>query len=63
MVRLAWFTLALIVAVFGFDLLLRAWMGDAGWFLIGVGVGITCAVLGSLAHDALTAGIGDRGPP
>lgn len=61
--RLAWFIAAVIVAVFGFDLLLRAWLGDAGWFLVGVGVGITCAVLGSLAHDALTAGLGDRRLP
>jgi len=46
-----------------FDLLLRAWLGDTGWFLIGVGAGIACAVLGSLAHDALTAGTGDRRLP
>jgi hypothetical protein len=52
-VRLAWFAVALVVALIGLDLLLRDWLGDSGWFLIGVGVGITCAVLGSLAHDAL----------
>ena len=57
MIRLAWFAGALIVALIGLDLLLRSWLGDGGWFLIGVGVGIACAVLGSLAHDAL-AGTG-----
>ena len=41
----------------GYDLLLRDWLGDTGWFVIGVGVGIATAVLGSLAHDAL-AGTG-----
>jgi hypothetical protein len=54
---------AVVVAVLGFDLLLRAWLGDTGWFLIGVGAGIACAVLGSLAHDALVAGTGDRRLP
>jgi hypothetical protein len=58
--RLAWFMFAVIVGMLGFDFLLRAWMGDIGWFLIGVGVGISCAILGSLAHDALVAGITDR---
>jgi hypothetical protein len=62
-VRLAWFMSAVVVAVLGFDLLLRAWLGDTGWFLIGVGAGIACAVLGSLAHDALVAGTGDRRLP
>jgi len=62
-VRLAWFAVALVVALIGLDLLLRDWLGDSGWFLIGVGVGITCAVLGSLAHDALVAGTGDRRLP
>jgi len=54
---------AVVVGVLGFDLLLRGWLGDSGWFLIGVGAGIGCAVLGSLAHDALLAGTGDRRLP
>jgi hypothetical protein len=58
--RLAWFMAAVIISVLGFDFLLRGWLGDTGWFLIGVGVGIGCAILGSLAHDALVAGITDR---
>lgn len=60
MVRLAWFMSAVVVGVLGLDLLLRDWLGDTGWFLIGVGAGIACAVMGSLAHDALVAGSGDR---
>jgi hypothetical protein len=58
-VRLAWCVVALVIGLIGLDLLLRAWLGDSGWFLIGVGVGIACAVLGSLAHDALA---GTRDP-
>jgi len=57
MVRAAWFAAAVIAAMLGYDLLLRDWLGDTGWFVIGVGVGIATAVLGSLAHDAL-AGTG-----
>jgi hypothetical protein len=53
MVRAAWFTAAVIAAILGYDLLIRDWLGDLGWFVIGVGVGIATAVLGSLAHDAL----------
>ena len=63
MARLAWLMLAAVIGMLGFDLLLRDWLGEAGWFMIGVGVGITCAVLGSLAHDALVAGIGPRRLP
>jgi hypothetical protein len=61
--RLAWLMLAAVIGMLGFDLLLRDWVGETGWFLIGVGVGITCAVLGSLAHDALVASIGIRRLP
>jgi hypothetical protein len=61
-IRLAWFAVALVVALIGLDLLLRDWLGDGGWFLIGVGVGIACALLGSLAHDVL-AGTGNRHLP
>jgi hypothetical protein len=34
-------------------MLIRALFGQAGFAVIGVGAGIACAVLGSLAHDAL----------
>ena len=62
MVRAAWFAVAVILALLGYDLLLRDWLGETGWFLVGVGVGIATAILGSLAHDAL-AGTGDRRLP
>jgi hypothetical protein len=55
--------LAVVAALLGFDLLLRDWLGQTGWFLIGVGLGVACAVLGSLAHDALVAGLGGRRLP
>jgi hypothetical protein len=63
MERLAWFMLALVACLLGFDLLLRDWLGQTGWFLIGLGLGIACAVLGSLAHDALAAGVRGRRLP
>jgi len=34
-------------------MLLESVFGEAGYVVIGVGAGIGCAVLGSLAHDAL----------
>jgi hypothetical protein len=59
--RLAWFIGAVILALVGFDLLARDWLGWTGWFVIGVGVGVGTAVVGSLAHDAL-AGPRERLP-
>ena len=53
MVRLGWLLGAVILGLLGFDLLVRQWLGWTGWFVIGVGAGIGCGVLGSLAHDAL----------
>lgn len=53
MTRLTWFVAALILGLFGWDLLVRDWLGWTGYFVIGVGVGIATAVIGSLAHDAL----------
>lgn len=52
--RLAWFIIAVILGLLGFDLLARGWLGWTGWFVAGVGLGIGSAVLGSLVHDALT---------
>src|SRR5438876_557253 len=52
-VRLTWFILAVILALIGWDLLLRDWLGLVGWLVLGVGVGIAVAVVGSLLHDAL----------
>jgi hypothetical protein len=53
MVRLTWFILAVVLALAGWDLLIRNWLGLAGWLVMGVGAGIAVAVLGSLLHDAL----------
>jgi len=52
-VRLTWFILAVILALVGWDLVIRGWLGLFGWLVMGVGVGIGVAVLGSLLHDAL----------
>ncbi|HEY8762096.1 MAG TPA: hypothetical protein VIP52_14440 [Candidatus Dormibacteraeota bacterium] len=59
MERGLWALAALVLGLGGWYLLL---LGIAAWLaylLIGVGVGIGCAVLGSLAHDAL-AGTGGK---
>lgn len=59
MERGLWALLALVLGLGGWYLLL---LGIAIWLayiVIGVGVGIGCAVVGSLAHDAL-AGTGGK---
>ena len=53
MVRLTWFILAVVLALAGWDLLIRNWLGLFGWLVLGIGAGIAVAVLGSLLHDAL----------
>ena len=53
MARLGWFVVAVILGLAGADLLVRGWLGWTGWFVAGVGLGIGCAVVGSLLHDAL----------
>jgi len=50
---LVWALLALVLGLAGWLLLLNSVLGISGYLVIGVGVGIVCAVLGSLAHDAL----------
>ena len=56
MVRLTWFILAVVLALGGWDLLIRNWLGLAGWLAMGIGAGIAVAVVGSLLHDALAGG-------
>lgn len=34
-------------------MLVESLAGGSGFLLIGLGIGIGCAILGSLAHDAL----------
>ena len=51
--RLIWALVALILGLVGWLMLLNGVLGLGGYLVIGVGVGIGCAVIGSLAHDAL----------
>jgi hypothetical protein len=51
--RLVWALVALVLGLAGWLLLLNSVLGISGYLVIGVGVGIVCAMLGSLAHDAL----------
>jgi hypothetical protein len=51
--RLIWALLALVLGLGGWNLLATGLLAWAGWLAIGVGIGIGCAVVGSLAHDAL----------
>jgi hypothetical protein len=48
-----WTLVAVVLGLAGYDLQLRGLLGGAGFLAIGVGIGIGCAVVGSLAHDAL----------
>lgn len=57
--RLIWALVALVLGLAGWLMLLNDVLGIAGYAVVGVGVGIGCAVVGSLAHDAL-AGPGER---
>ena len=51
--RLVWALIALVLGLTGWLMLIQGVLGQAGFGVIGVGVGVGCAVLGSLAHDAL----------
>jgi hypothetical protein len=51
--RLVWALVALILGLGGWLMLLNGTLGISGYAVVGVGVGIGCAVVGSLAHDAL----------
>ena len=51
--RAVWALVALVIGLAGWLMLIDSVLGLAGYVVIGVGVGIACAVVGSLAHDAL----------
>jgi hypothetical protein len=51
--RLVWALIALVIGLAGWLMLVQDVLGLAGYVVIGVGVGVGCAVIGSLAHDAL----------
>jgi len=53
MERGLWALGALVLGLGGWYLLLLELGGWLGYLVIGVGAGIGCAVIGSLAHDAL----------
>ncbi len=53
MARLIWLIVAAILGLAGYDLLLRQLLGWTGYFVVGVGIGIAAAVVGSYAHDVL----------
>ena len=48
-----WALVALVFALAGWWLLLTGIFGEGGYLVIGIGVGIACALIGSIAHDAL----------
>jgi hypothetical protein len=51
--RLVWALVALVLGLLGWLMLIEDVLGISGYVVVGVGVGIGCAVVGSLAHDAL----------
>ena len=51
--RLVWALVALVLGLLGWLMLIKGVFGISGYVVVGVGVGIGCAVVGSLAHDAL----------
>lgn len=51
--RLVWALVALVLGLLGWLMLINGVFGISGYVVVGVGVGIGCAVVGSLAHDAL----------
>lgn len=51
--RLVWALVALVLGLLGWLMLIEDMLGLSGYVVVGVGVGIGCAVVGSLAHDAL----------
>ena len=53
MERGLWALAALVLGLGGWYLLLLDLGGGLGYLVIGMGIGIGCAVAGSLAHDAL----------
>jgi hypothetical protein len=51
--RLVWALVALVLGLLGWLMLINGVFGISGYVPVGIGVGIGCAVVGSLAHDAL----------
>ena len=53
MTRLLWALVAVILCLTGYYLTLYDAVAWAGFVVLGIGLGIGAAVLGSLVHDAL----------
>ena len=51
--RLVWALVALILGLGGWLMLIDGVLGVSGYVVAGIGLGIGCALIGSLAHDAL----------
>jgi len=51
--RLVWALVALVLGLLGWLMLINGVFGISGYIVVGIGLGIGCAVIGSLAHDAL----------
>jgi len=51
--RLVWALVALILGLGGWLMLIDGVFGVSGYVVAGIGLGIGCALIGSLAHDAL----------
>ena len=51
--RVIWALVALILGLAGWLMLVDGVLGISGYVVVGIGFGIGCAVIGSLAHDAL----------
>jgi hypothetical protein len=58
--RLLWGLVAIIVGLGGYYLTLFDAIAWAGFVVLGVGLGIGAAVLGSLVHDALARTPGEK---
>lgn len=60
MERGIWMLAALVLGLGGWYLVLLDLGGWLDYLAIGLGVGVACSVVGSLAHDALTSTGGRR---
>ncbi|MDP9326196.1 MAG: hypothetical protein M3O87_06640 [Candidatus Dormibacteraeota bacterium] len=60
MTRLLWALVAVVLCLVGYYLSLYDALAWVGFVVLGVGLGIGAAVLGSLLHDALARTPGER---
>ena len=53
MPRVLWILVAVVLMLAGWDLLLTKLLGVLAYIVLGIGIGIGTAVVGSLAYDSL----------